>query len=57
MGIQQTHMEILEAQELQVIVSPMAIAQHQVGLLTKQVDNTLERGCYFIAGPNNYVRI
>ena len=35
MGIQQTHMEILEAQELQVIVSPMAIAQHQVGLLTK----------------------
>ena len=35
MGIQQTHMEILEAQELQVIVSPMAIAQHRVGLLTK----------------------
>ena len=35
MGIQQTHMEILEAQELQAIVSPMAIAQHQVGLLTK----------------------
>jgi hypothetical protein len=28
-------MEILEAQGLQVIVSPMAITQQQVGLLTK----------------------
>ena len=35
MEIHQTHMEILEAQEFLVIVSPMAIAQHQVGILTK----------------------
>ena len=35
MEIHQAHMEILEAQEFLVIVSPMAIAQHQVGLLTK----------------------
>ena len=35
MEIHQAHMEILEAQEFLVIVSPMAIAQLQVGLLTK----------------------
>ena len=35
MEIHQAHMEILEAQEFLVIVSPMAIAQHQVGILTK----------------------
>ena len=35
MEIHRIHMEILEAQEFLVTVSPMAIAQHQVGLLTK----------------------
>ena len=37
MVIQQAHMEILVAQEFLVILSPMAIAQLQVGLLTKYV--------------------
>ena len=35
MEIHQTHMEKLEVQEFLVIVSPMAITQHQVGILTK----------------------
>ena len=35
MEIHQALMEILEVQEFQVTVTPMAIAQHQVGILTK----------------------
>ena len=41
-------METLELEAFMVIVTPMVEIQLQVGLLTKLVGSTLERGCCFL---------